>query len=49
MWPNPQETMDLVTFSEEIINGKLYFLCSVFEREDLGTSAKNMEFLLKEI
>ena len=28
MWPNPQETADLTTFTEEIINGKLHFLCS---------------------
>ena len=28
MWPNPQETADLVAFSEEILNGKLHFLCS---------------------
>ena len=28
MWPNPQETADLVTFAEEIFNGKLHFLCS---------------------
>ena len=28
MWPNPQE-MDLVTFTEEILNKKLHFLCSV--------------------
>ena len=28
MWPNPQETEDLVTFTEEILNGKLHFLCS---------------------
>ena len=27
--PNPQETADLVTFTEEILNGKLHFLCSV--------------------
>ena len=26
MWPNPQETADLVTFIEEILNGKLHFL-----------------------
>ena len=25
MWPNPQETADLVTFTEEILNGKLHF------------------------
>ena len=28
MWPNPQETSDLVTFTEEILNGELHFLCS---------------------
>ena len=28
MWPNPQSA-DLVTFTEEILNGKLYFLISV--------------------
>ena len=30
MRPNPQETVDLVTFTEEkeILNGKLHFLCS---------------------
>ena len=25
---NPQETVDLVTFAEEMLNGKLHFLCS---------------------
>ena len=29
MRPNPQETGDLVTFTEEILDGKLHFLCSV--------------------
>ena len=29
MWPNSQETTDLVTFTEKIFNGKLHFLCSV--------------------
>ena len=29
MWPNPQFPIDLVTFTEEILNGKLYFLYSV--------------------
>ena len=27
MWPNMQETTDLVTFTEKIVNGKLHFLC----------------------
>ena len=25
MWPNSQETADLATFAEEILNGKLHF------------------------
>ena len=29
MWPNSQETADLVTFTEEILNGKLHFSCRV--------------------
>ena len=29
MWPNPRETADLVTVTEEILNSKLHFLCSV--------------------
>ena len=28
MWTNSQETADLVTFSEKMLNGKLHFLCS---------------------
>ena len=29
MWSNPQDTPDFVTFTEEILNGKLHFLCGV--------------------
>ena len=28
MWPNPLFTADLVKFTDEILNGKLHFLCS---------------------
>ena len=35
MWPNPQETADLVTFAEEILSGKLHFLSSVSYKSDL--------------
>ena len=28
MWPNPQVTVDLVTFTKEIPRGKPHFLCS---------------------
>ena len=27
MWPNPQFPADVVTFTEEILDGKLHFLC----------------------
>ena len=32
MRSNPQETADLVTFTDEILNGKLHFLCSENEK-----------------
>ena len=28
MWLNPQNTADLVTFIEEILNGKYHILCN---------------------
>ena len=28
MWPNPHETADLVISTDEILNGKLHFLCN---------------------
>ena len=31
MCPNPQETANLVTFTEEILNGELHFLCSGYD------------------
>ena len=43
MWPNPQETVDLVTFTEEILNGKLYFLCSVIRSEVYSESYQTSE------
>ena len=30
MWPNQQFPADLVTFTKEIFNGKLHFLCNEF-------------------
>ena len=29
LWPNPQKSADLATFTEELLNGKLHFVCSV--------------------
>ena len=28
MWPNPQFPADLITFTEELLNGKIHFLSS---------------------
>ena len=37
MSPNPEETADLVTFTEEILNRKPHFLCSIIkEHSDLN-------------
>ena len=49
MLPNPQFPADLVTFTEEILNGKLHFLCSVILcmnfLSSLQTTHKNEVFL----
>ena len=37
MWPNPQVPADLVAFTEEILNGKLRFVCSVISYISLGS------------
>ena len=37
MWQNLQETADLVTFTEEITNGNLHFLC--IEGDDISIYA----------
>ena len=29
MCTNPQKTTDLITFTKEILNGKLHFLCNL--------------------
>ena len=32
MRPDPEETADLVTFTEEMLNGKFHFLCKVYRK-----------------
>ena len=49
IWPNPQETANLVTFTEEILNGKLHFSCSNCCKLDIhywSSSKKIMKFHL---
>ena len=38
MWPDPQFSEDLVTFTEEILNGKLHVLCSVDDNYTLKSA-----------
>ena len=33
---NPQESTDLITFTEEIFNGKLHFLCSGYFTQSIN-------------
>ena len=48
MWTNPQETADLVTFTEEICNGKLHFFvqCLLVTTCYLHVSYHNMKLKL---
>ena len=39
MWPNPQETADLVKFTEEILNAKLYFFVQCKRDDPLRLSS----------
>ena len=41
MWPNPQETSDLVTFTEEIFNGNPHFPCSMSLLDKQESSVKD--------
>ena len=40
MWPNPQETVDLVTFTEEILNGKLNFFDSEYFKRSFSENVQ---------
>ena len=44
MWPNPQIPADVVTFTEEILSGKLHVLCSVIS--ELHTCIRHHDSLL---
>ena len=44
MWRNPQETADLVSFTEEILNGKHHFLCIMWSHVTLKLDYCNILF-----
>ena len=41
MWPNPQYPGDLVTFTEDILNGKLDFCAVILLTQDNGLLVNN--------
>ena len=41
MWPNLQFPADSVTFTEEILNGKLHFLCSEIQVRETSLMSLN--------
>ena len=43
MRPNPQETADSVTFTEEILNGKFYVLCKQIKTKQNWNNLKDMK------
>ena len=48
MWPNPQFPADLVTFTEEIFNGKLHF-CAVPPSHEATLRSIQIDFKNEEI
>ena len=46
MWPKSQFPADLVKFTEEILNGKLDFLCSAAKETSEEIKTKTNTFLL---
>ena len=47
MWPNPQFSADLTTFTEEILNGKIHFLHSEIIPTDILRVPLGLIFYLK--
>ena len=44
-WPNPQQAVDLVTFTVETLNGKLHFLHSVITTKLLNNEWYNQNLI----
>ena len=42
MWPNPQKNVELVAYTEEILNGKLDCLCSHYQKKRIDVEKQIM-------
>ena len=49
MWPNPQFPADLVTFTEEILNGKIHFLCSALTKKSFVKNIMRSKVIQKNL
>ena len=49
MWPNLQETADLVPLIEDILNEKLQFLCSILEKALLDYSGNRSNEIFSDV
>ena len=49
MWPNPLETSDLVTFTEEIFNGKFHFAMYLFPCEIQNRNVSKYKMILYKV
>ena len=49
MWPNLQETADLVKFTEEILNEKFHFLCMNTAESDVTITISTQAYLHLEV
>ena len=48
MWPNPQEIADFATFTEEIFNEILHFMCSaafICSKSTTETPEQNLKYV----
>ena len=49
MWANPQETADMVIFTEKILNGKLHFLCSENKLSPYSKSEQELQMPMSKL
>ena len=49
MWVNPQETADMVIFTEKILNGKLHFLCSENKLSPYSKSEQELQMPMSKL
>ena len=49
MWPNRQETADLVAFTDEILNGKLHFCAALISTKQAASRQATLIEALRQV